>query len=219
VRCPGTWDSAGCGTSYRRWPDVRSRSTDRDDHPAPPCATTMASITCGAGRRDAIHAAPGSCCHKHEGCRPPQGWPSHPFTRLLECFASLDVETTSDSRGWRQLAGAGATDADRPSYQPAWRDRARAEWCEDRRQPRAGALRSCAEACRRNALGDAGRLRRFGHSRPRDLRGDGTSARSCSPCPETGRSSASSSASTRAGSQAAWDSMEHPVATTLPCRI
>ena len=37
VRSTGTWDSAGCGTSYRRWPDVRSRSIDRDGRRASPC--------------------------------------------------------------------------------------------------------------------------------------------------------------------------------------
>ena len=28
-----------------------------------------------------------------------KGGPAHPFTRLLECFTSLDIETVSDSNG------------------------------------------------------------------------------------------------------------------------
>jgi len=32
-----TWDNAGCGTSCKRWRNVRSSSTDRDVHPAQRC--------------------------------------------------------------------------------------------------------------------------------------------------------------------------------------
>ncbi len=54
VRSPGTWGSAGCGTSCTRWPDVRSGRTDRDDRPEPPCGS-------GRWRRAPCDAARARC--------------------------------------------------------------------------------------------------------------------------------------------------------------
>src|SRR5450631_1768765 len=75
ARCPGTWGSAGCGTSYRRWPDGHSGRTDRDVRPVPWCGNERwHRAPCDAAMQGAIRTSPRSCCPLRGRCRPPRGW-------------------------------------------------------------------------------------------------------------------------------------------------